>query len=187
MRKMEKILNDLGVKDSDSIVAMHPSASSVSKRWFLERFAKVSDYLAENFNAKIILVAGPKDADYTKKIIEYAKFKGNIIDLAGKTSIGELACVLKIANLFISNDSGPVHISVAVGTPVISIFGRKKIGLGPKRWGPLGKDDIAIHKDAGCEVCLAHNCENNFRCLQAVEVEDIIEAVLKFKERLVRK
>lgn len=185
LKKMREKLLTMGVGASEKIVAIHPGASSLSKKWPIERFAEIARYLVKNFNIKIALVAGKVDAEYTKKIYKYLKSDPSyIINLAGKTTIGELAAVLKISSLFISNDSGPVHISVAVGTPVISIFGRSDKGLGPKRWGPLGKDDVVIHKNVGCNVCLAHNCVENFKCLNAVEPEDIIEAVLKFKERL---
>ncbi|MDI6605623.1 MAG: glycosyltransferase family 9 protein, partial [Candidatus Omnitrophota bacterium] len=73
-------------------------------------------------------------------------------------------------------DSGPVHIASAVGTPVISIFGRSQAGLSPRRWGPLGAKDKVLHKSVGCVECLAHNCLREFACLKAITVEDVLEA-----------
>ncbi len=70
-----------------------------------------------------------------------------------------------------------MHISSAVGTPVISIFGRNQPGLGPKRWGPLGKKDKVFHKEVGCRECLAHNCKKGFLCLKSISVDEVIEAV----------
>ncbi|MFH1778449.1 MAG: hypothetical protein ABH847_00240, partial [Candidatus Omnitrophota bacterium] len=58
----------------------------------------------------------------------------------------------------------------------IAIFGRTDPGLSPKRWAPTGPDDIVIHKDVGCRECLAHNCEINFKCLEAITIEDVLKA-----------
>ena len=55
-------------------------------------------------------------------------------------------------------------------------FGRLDPGLSPARWGPVGPNDIVIHKDVGCKYCKAHNCEINFKCLDAITVEDVLGA-----------
>jgi ADP-heptose:LPS heptosyltransferase len=98
------------------------------------------------------------------------------VDLAGETSVSQLASVLKRCSLFISNDSGPVHLASAVGTPVVSIFGRSQQGLSPKRWSPLGGKSRILHKSAGCIECLAHNCVKEFSCLKAITADDVIKA-----------
>jgi ADP-heptose:LPS heptosyltransferase len=98
------------------------------------------------------------------------------INIAGKTSVGQLAGLLQKCDLFISNDSGPVHIASAVGTPVVSIFGRAQKGLSPLRWGPTGSKDKVLHKDVGCIQCLAHNCRQEFLCLRSITVEDVVAA-----------
>jgi hypothetical protein len=60
---------------------------------------------------------------------------------------------------------------------VISIFGRNQPGLSKTRWRPLGIFDVALHnQDVGCEVCLAHNCQLNFKCLKSVTVENVLQA-----------
>jgi ADP-heptose:LPS heptosyltransferase len=69
-----------------------------------------------------------------------------------------------------------VHIASAVGTPVISIFGRNQRGLSPKRWGPVGIKDKILHKEVGCIECLAHNCVKEFACLKAISVDDVVNA-----------
>lgn len=157
------------------LLAIHPGASCPSKKWPAARFASLADMLKKRYDFQIVLIAGPNDTR------EAAELKNNlkcrVIDLSGSTSVAELAALLKMCRLFISNDSGPVHIASAVGTPCVVIFGRKQPGLGPKRWGPAGKSDIVLHKDAGCAVCLAHDCKNGFKCLSAVTVEDAFNAV----------
>jgi heptosyltransferase-2 len=96
------------------------------------------------------------------------------INLAGKISVSQLASLLKQCRLFISNDSGPVHIASAVGAPVISIFGRNQRGLSPIRWGPTAKRDRILHKEVGCIECLAHDCVKEFACLKAITADDVV-------------
>ena len=172
--RLDGILCGYGVRPGDRLIAIHPSGSCPSKRWLPERFARVSDRLVEEENAKIVLIAGADGAvhtDRTKKSMRH-----DIIDFSRKTTVSELASLLKRCSLFISNDSGPVHVASAVGTPSIVLFGRKDAGLGPIRWGPTGKYDIILHKDAGCTRCLAHNCEKGFSCLRAIDEDEVIEA-----------
>ncbi len=174
-------LAEKGISDSDALLAVHPGASCASKRWPLERFASLIDRLKARYDVKIVLVSGPEEAAQVAALKK--TIADDAADLSGRTSVGELAALLKRCRLFISNDSGPVHIAAAVGTPSIVIFGRKQPGLSPKRWGPVGKDDAVLHKDVGCEVCLAHDCEKGFQCLKAVTIDEVFEAV----ERLATK
>ncbi|MFH0935504.1 MAG: lipopolysaccharide heptosyltransferase II, partial [Candidatus Omnitrophota bacterium] len=156
----KEILRESGIKEEDQILIIHPGASCPSKIWPNERFAEAADKLAKEYKLKVLVVAGPKDIVQAQAVIK--KMHTPALNLAGRTSISHLASILKKCRLFISNDSGPVHIASAVGTPVISIFGRSQAGLSPRRWGPLGAKDKALHKDVGCIECLAHNCVREF-------------------------
>jgi len=167
------------INDTDKLLAIHPAASCPSKVWPVERFAETADLLAEKHGFKILVIAGPKDLTVAKNLINH--LRSVTINLAGKTTVAQLASLLKRCRLLISNDSGPVHIASAVGTPVISIFARNQAGLSPKRWGPVGKKDKVLHK-AACLECLAHNCKKEFACLKAISVEDVLaaaDAILK--------
>ena len=175
--RIKKILGQNGIKDGDKIAVINPAASCPSKRWPAERFAKAGDALVERYGAKIIIIAGPGDETFGDKVASLMK-KG-CVNLSGETSVSDVASVLRRSRLFISNDSGPVHIACAVGTPVVAIFGRSDRGLSPKRWGPTGKSDIILHKDVGCDACLAHNCKLGFKCLEAITVDEVVSAAEK--------
>lgn len=164
-----------GILKNDKIVCLHPGASCASKRWLMVRFIELAERLVKEYSVKIILVASGCDVKIADEIAK--NIKGQVLNLAGKTTLSRLSAVLKRSRLFISNDSGPVHIASAVGTPVISIFGRNQAGLSPVRWKPIGKLDRHLHKDVGCAVCLAHNCPIGFECLKAITVEDVLDAV----------
>lgn len=175
---IEQMLSSHGITMKDKLVTLHPGASCVSKIWPSERFAKLSDILIEKDNVKIAVIGGNNKKDlFSVEAVEkfmqkQALFLKDVLDLR------ELAALLKRSVLFVSNDSGPVHIATAAGTPVVDIFGRNQPGLSPVRWGALGKKDIVIHKDVGCEgICLAHNCRKGFACLKAISVDDIYIAI----------
>jgi len=175
---IEQILNSHGIATKDRLVTLHPGASCVSKIWPSERFAKLADMLIEKHSIKIAVIGGKEKRDIF--CVESVKkfMRKEAIFFKGALDMRELAALLKRSMLFISNDSGPVHVATAVGTPVVDIFGRNQPGLSPLRWGPLGENDIVMHKDVGCEgTCLAHNCNKSFACLSAVSVDDIYTAI----------
>lgn len=176
-KKLEGLFRSAEIKDGDIVVAMHPGASCLSKRWNSENFAEVGDALTEKYGAKIVIVAGAEDKTCGDTVADFMKHKP--VNLSGVTTIGDLASLFKRSRLFISNDSGPVHIACAVGTPVISIFGRSDRGLSPERWGPSGKRDTVMHKDVGCEQCEAHNCKVGFKCLEAITADEVLSAADK--------
>ena len=173
-RKVSDILKENGVKDSDILIAINPGASCASKRWGVESFADVANGLVEKYGAKVAIISGNVDKQFGDALA--ALIAKGVINLSGKTSIGDVASILKRCKLFISNDSGPVHISCAVGTPVIAIFGRSDRGLSPRRWGPIGKRDVVMHKSAGCQICYAHNCRSGFKCLDSITPAEVLSA-----------
>jgi len=155
---VDAVLKDLGIRRD--IITLHPGASCPSKRWSPKEFAKVADALSEKYAADIVLVGGDETSHLSAEVISGMKSKA--FDVTGNLLVGELAELLSRSRLFISNDSGPVHVAVAVGTPVISIFGRRDPGLSPKRWGPLGAGDRVVHRDVGCEECFSPFCFSCF-------------------------
>ncbi|MEA3490109.1 MAG: glycosyltransferase family 9 protein [Candidatus Omnitrophota bacterium] len=171
-RLVDSVCLDQGL--GENIIALHVGASCPSKRWDPERFACVADILSEKYGCDIALIGRDETAKLSGRVV--SAMKGNAADLTDMLLVGELAEFLSRCRLFISNDSGPVHVAVAVNTPAVVIFGRKDPGLSPGRWGPLGEKDIVLHKDVGCEICLAHRCNRDFECLKAVSIDEVVEA-----------
>lgn len=172
----EELLRREGINKSDKLLTIHPAASCISRIWPSERFAELADKLIDKYGFKALIIAGP-DPEHIKIAADViAKMRHSALNLAGKTSVSQLASLLKRCRLHISTDTGPMHIASSVGTPVIAIFGRKQKGLSPKRWGPTGEKSRVLHKDVGCIECLAHNCKINFKCLDAITVEDVLNA-----------
>jgi heptosyltransferase-2 len=181
VKRVERVLAEHAVQPTERLLALHPSASCVSKRWMPERFAEVADRLITEQGVRICLVAGEDDVPYADQVAH--AMRRPVVNLAGKLTLGELAALLRRCRCLVSNDSGPVHVAAAVGTPVVDIFGRNQRGLSPLRWGPLGDGHVVLHKEVGCVTCLAHNCDIGFLCLTSLTVEEVYRAAVSVLER----
>ena len=169
--------------DLDRYVVFHPSASCVSKRWPAERLANVADRLARSYGILPVIVGEGVGTLHAIQMQEFMREKA--LNLGGKLTLGTLAWLLKGARLLISNDSGPVHVACAVGTPVISIFGRNQPGLSATRWRPVSRNSSFLQKDVGCVECLAHNCQIDFKCLKELQAEEVFEETKRYEPSLV--
>lgn len=178
---VDEVLKEAGVALQDRLVAIHPASSCLSRRWPLSKFAELIDRLAISFRVKVLIVSDAIHGDISKDLASLSKT--GPIDLSGRFNLSELASLFKRCSLVISNDSGPVHMAVAVKTPVISIFGRNQPGLGPVRWRPLGDTDVFLHKKTDCAPCLAHDCVNNFKCLEAISVDEVLACASRLLNR----
>ncbi|MGE5279619.1 MAG: lipopolysaccharide heptosyltransferase II [Deltaproteobacteria bacterium] len=170
-RYVEERLAAAGVRSADVLVAVNPAASDLSRRWATAKFAALIDRLAVLPGVRVVVIAHETHAAVTQELLGLVRV--SVIDFTGAFGLDHLASLFKRCQLVVSNDSGPVHLAVAVKTPVIAIFGRNQAGLSPRRWGPLGPRDVTIHKKTDCRPCLAHECERGFQCLEAVMVEEV--------------
>lgn len=172
--RVAAFLQGQGIDGASPLIVLHPGASCPSKRWPAERFAEVGDALSSRHGARVVVVTGPEDPSAGRQVL--GRMRVQATPALGTLGLGELACLLRRARCLISNDSGPVHLACAVGTPVVAIFGRWGGGLSPTRWGPTGPRGVALHHDVGCRPCLAHRCPIGFVCLQAVAVDEVVAA-----------
>ena len=160
------------------LIILSPSASCPSKRWPAERFGQLADALHSRSAVQFAAIGTEADRPLIQRL--QASSRSGVLDLSGRLDLSMLGALLKHASLLISNDSGPAHIAAAVGTPVISIFGRRQPGLSPARWRPLGPRSRFIWKDVGCDPCLAHECQIHFLCHDVVSVEDVLKEIVFF-------
>ncbi len=177
-RSLEELCRHLKLGNDRPWIVLGPGASCPSKRWPAEKFSNLIDRLNQTYQAHFILIGARRDRELAAGIQTMTSVP--VFDLTGRLSLSMLGWLMKEASLLISNDSGPVHVASAVGTPVISIFGRKQGGLSPSRWKPLGRNSAVVWKDAGCTECLAHRCQKHFQCLEAVTVEDVMTEAARF-------
>ncbi len=142
----ENIANDLlsGIDLSNAVV-VHPWTSDSLKQWPTHKFFLLAQRLIEELRLTVIFIGGKEEPDNSGEL--FAGFKDNVINLIGKTSLTQLAAVLKQSKLLISGDSGPVHLACCVGTPVVAIFRNDMPGKSPVRWGPRSEGNIVVEKN----------------------------------------
>ncbi len=138
----------LNTSDSDKYkflkgaVAIHPFTSDPVKQWPVERFIELTQRIEQEMKVEVVLVGKVEDRQHSLPW----SVPLETMDLINKTSLVELAAVLKCCSLLVSCDSGPMHLAAAVGTPVVALFRNDLPGKTAKRWGPWGKGHTVIEK-----------------------------------------
>jgi len=152
-----------------TIIGIAPGATyGPAKKWFPERFAEVADNLNEKFSARIIVMGGKSDRETAREVQKLAKTK--LINLAGKTTLQEAIFLISQCQLFISNDSGLMHIAGALNIPTIAIFG----STNPITTAPVGNRSVIVRHEVSCSPCLKKSCPTDFRCMEMISVKDIL-------------
>lgn len=158
--------------ENSLVIGLNSSGGWPAKKWPLPYFAKLADRFIRELNAKILLFWGPGELDEVKKLKDLITTEAVIIP---KTDLKRLAALLQKCSLVVSNDSGPMHIAAAVGTPTVGIFGPTH----PETQGPYGdKHEVAIKKGLPCLGCDRLNCETD-ECMRELNVDEVWEVILK--------
>jgi heptosyltransferase-2 len=158
------------------LVGINPGAEyGPAKRWPLDNFIQTARFLATRLGAHIILFGGKNDQAMAAQIQQSLDVKA-VSNWAGATSLAELCAALKLCNLLITNDTGPMHVAAAVGTPVVAIFGSTAPGLtGPGL--PGTSEHHCLRSNAACSPCFLRECPVDFRCMSGVSVEQVLGSV----------
>lgn len=179
-KKVDGLFKSWGIKKNDVIACLVPGTaeSAKSRMWPAKKFARVGDALVKEFLAKII-ISGTKSE---RKILERVKenMRYNAIISAGDTNIKELAVLLKQCSLTISNDTGPMHVSAAMGTPTIGLFGPNT----PTRFAPYGPGNDFVYKPVLEKPCInvhkgqVPDCKNHNH-MSRITVQDVLQKARK--------
>jgi heptosyltransferase-2 len=167
-------------KITQPIFGLNPGAEyGPAKRWPLEKFVAAAKEIQQQTNCIWILFGGKGDLALTGQIaaaIHGSRF--TVHDLAGKTSLRELMALLKLCRVLLTNDTGPMHVAAALGTPVVVPFG----STSPELTGPGLPGNTQNHllkSDAPCSPCFLRECPIDFRCMNGIGVGRVVEAVLQ--------
>ena len=144
-----KLIAEAGFTARGPLVALQAGASQEKRQWSTEHFVRLARMLREKIDARLVLTGAKKEAEIVDPIVKSCS-DPNVVSLVGKTNIPQLACVLKEAKLLITGDTGPMHMSVAVGTPVVSMFLASAYGY---ETGPYMEGCIVLQPVIGCGPC----------------------------------
>ena len=164
-------LNFIPKKYQKPTIGINPGATYGSaKRWYPEEFAKVANWLGKRYD--VIIFGGPGEEGIAKDIEKNLTIK-NYKNLCGKLSIKELCEYIGGLDLFITNDSGPMHIAAAFQVPVVAIFGPTKYD----ETSPFNTKYKIVTKDLECAPCMKRECPlKHHNCMKLITAKDVIKA-----------
>ncbi len=167
---VEHLCREHHIRGQERLIAIHPGASDPAKCWPVEQFVELIEQLVKRYSARIVLVGTAQISLVARQIISLIKVP--VLDLTGKTTVGQMAGLLKRCNLLVSNDSGPVHIAAGVKTPCVSIFTRHQPGINPQRWQPLGKFSRVVSVPPP-----PSRPQGGSQCSETIPTQAVLEAV----------
>jgi lipopolysaccharide heptosyltransferase I len=153
------------------VVVINPIARWETKLWREDRFALLADRLSSERNAAVIFTGGAPDRAATERIRRMMKQPA--LDWTGETSLKELAALARLADLFITTDTGPMHLAAAAGGRVVALFGP----TAPWRTGPYGEGHVVLRKDTDCSPCFRRSCDRGMRCMTGITVDEVMKSV----------
>lgn len=178
-RAVDDFLKRVGVTNNDFVIGLNPGGNWLPKRWPKENFARLADALIQEAGAKVVFLGGQADVGLVKEIT--GMMKELPIVATGVFNLKQLAAFLKKTDVFVSADSGPLHIANAVGTKkIIGIFGPTSIAI----TGPYPMERVVVlQKNIGCAIpCYVVDCKDN-RCMKAVTPEEVLDEAKKQLKR----
>jgi len=166
--KWKQLVLSEKTKTSRYVIGMSPGGDRKNRHWKAEHYAKLADMLIDSLNAQIILLGSPVETDIAAYI--ESQMRNIPINLAGQLSLDELTYIMNQFDLLVANDSGPMHIAIALKIPTVAIFGPSD----PAMTGPYASHDLfrVVSKDIHCRPCLKETCDHVL-CLESLMPDEV--------------
>lgn len=157
------------------LLGINPGAAYGSaKCWLPDRFEALTEKLLKESSFFIVYFGDSAGKPLVDSICQ--RFPERVINLAGKSSLRELMALISLCDLFLSNDSGPMHMAAALGVPLVALFGSTSaLKTGPRGTAPVK----VIHKQVACSPCYKRVCPIDFRCMKQIEVNEVYDALME--------
>lgn len=177
----ERLVEELGVREGDLLVALCPVSRQPYKVWPARHFARIADVLIERYGAKVLLFWGPGEEHFANAV--RAGMAHAALPDYPVPDLLQMAALLERCHLYVGNDNGPRHFAIAVGTPTVAVFGRPF----PENWTPPGEPShVAVAHDPGCKAhCTYPRC-SHLNCINAVPYRAVEQAVESLLEQILR-
>ena len=168
-RKAFELLREHGARANAPLTLLCPgSINSRAKRWPAQRYAALADRLVES-GANVALIGSAGESEVTQEVCKHAQRQ--LVVLTGKTTIAEATALISIADVLITNDTGPAHIGAALNTPTLVIFGPTN----PLTTYPLSSKAEIVRRAPDCAPCMLRDCPIDHRCMTAIAPEEVFE------------
>ncbi|HVG03169.1 MAG TPA: lipopolysaccharide heptosyltransferase II, partial [Nitrospira sp.] len=177
---MAKRLADAGISSSHHVIGVNPGSTyGDAKRWLPDRYAEVVNRLLKDMHKQAggkigVAILGAKGEEQLGQ--EIAKqIKTRTVVCSGHTTVREMMALVKRCQLFLTNDTGPMHVAAAFNVPLVAIFG-------PTDWqttSPYGVDAKLVRQSVSCSPCLLRECPIDHRCMTGVTVDHVFDAAMQ--------
>jgi heptosyltransferase II len=176
-QEARELLRGSGARLERPLVALCPgSTNSRAKRWPAERFAALADSLMEKAGAEVALIGTGEELDVSEEVAR--RMRKRPVVLTGETDLGQTVAVLSVADLLVTNDTGPAHVAAAVGCPVVVIFGPTN----PVTTRPLSPLASVVREPPDCAPCMLRDCPIDHRCMTAINADDVYARAVRVLE-----
>lgn len=167
-----RYLSKKGFKRQEMVIGIHSGGSWPAKQWFPERFAGLANRLKKETEAQILLTMGPGEEKVVQSVIKDCNFQ---IPEPEVFSPRQMAALLSVIDIFISNDCGPMHLAPAVGTKTVGVFGPGE----PEIWFPYKRNlgHRIVHREIGCSRCHQDICDS-LECMKVIQIDDVFSEVM---------
>jgi heptosyltransferase-2 len=167
------LFKELALKDRKGFIALGPGATyGPAKRWPLVHWKQLIDKLLKTRPETLLVLGGAEEEAYLAELFGHGQ---QVVSLVGRTTPSTLAAILKECKVLITNDTGPMHVAAAVGTPTVALFG----STSPTWTRPFGEGHEVIYKQAECSPCFQKTCPIGYICLSRIAVDEVFGAALK--------
>ncbi len=156
------------------IICLHVCATKDYKQWDIQKFAKLADLLIRQGKLVIAIGAGDNEKQRIETLISHMAQHENFINAHNKLSLNNLVLLLQHSVLYVGNDSGPMHLAAATGTPTIALFGPTEL----IRWRPKAPLASIVKGDAPCDSqCQPERCLRNYQCMTSLTVDKVYKQI----------
>jgi len=168
---IQKFLKKKGIKKGDLLTGIHPGGYYPTQRWMIGGFAQLADRIVKKYQARIILICGPSEEALADQLKEKMTSPSIIFS---NQSMPSLLGLIQSLHLLVCNNSGPLHMATAVGTPTVSTMGPTLA----ERWWPQGEEHIVVRKNLSCMPCNEGYCRlKTHLCMTSITINEMLEAV----------
>ncbi len=171
---MKHWLLQRGWQEDQPIIGVNPAAFfGTAKRWFPERYAEAAEALAAKLDALVVVTGLPTERDWAQRVVSHGGSR--FYNAAGEMKLRELMAFLTFCRLYLTNDSGAMHLAAALNTPLVAVFGSTD-------WvttAPTNANSIIVREQTACAPCLLRDCPIDHRCMTAVTVKRVVESAGK--------
>ena len=169
---------EAGISEIQLKVGLFPGAGWKLREWMPERFAAIGDRLVKHYDAQVIIFGGPKERELVNNVKNLMQHTS--ATFAGNLQIRQLAACVEKCDLFLTNDTGPMHIASAVGTRTVALFGPGN----HIRFQPVGETHTIIRHDVPCSPCkqFTDKCKDNI-CMKGITVDEVWEGISRTIDR----